>query len=84
MVISMVVESVKRDELDKKIDIIWYYDAHARQWIIDIVRRENSESRLFRFGKKTGEKVVELLEFLIGRNNHGKKLEGENEEKREW
>ena len=80
---SMVVESVSREELEKKIDIVWYYDAHTRQWIIDIVRREGG-SKLFRFGKKTGEKVIELLQFMLGRNNHGKNLDDNLDDLDEW
>ncbi|XRO77898.1 hypothetical protein ACO3VM_09395 (plasmid) [Methanocaldococcus sp. 10A] len=51
--------------------VSWYYDGHIKSWIINVFREDlgkNGRTRVFRFGKKNGEKVAELLKFLLDEN----------------
>ena len=53
--------------------VSWYYDGHIKCWIINVFREdlgEHGKTRVFKFGKKNGEKVLELLKFLLDENSN--------------
>ncbi|MCQ6253341.1 hypothetical protein [Methanocaldococcus sp.] len=60
---------IEKRELKDKVDVSWYYDGHMKSWVIKIFREDIMRTKIFKFGKKNGEKVLELLKFLLDEND---------------
>jgi len=69
---DVVSKRIGKEELNK-VNVSWYYDGHLKSWIIKVFREdlgEHGKHKVFRFGKKNGEKVIELLKFILDSNGN--------------